>query len=54
MNMMVWLKLSNLVSLAFLGFALFLYFHNHQPTSPHQNMATDSIYDFTVKVFLPC
>ncbi|KHG04806.1 D-lactate dehydrogenase [cytochrome], mitochondrial -like protein [Gossypium arboreum] len=51
-------KFSNLVSLLFLGFALFLYFQFHtypSPSSPLHidNMAEDaspeSIYDFTVK-----
>ncbi|XWS67326.1 hypothetical protein CRYUN_Cryun05aG0277600 [Craigia yunnanensis] len=49
--MMHWLKFSNLVSLLFLGFSFFLYFHNYQSSS-HQNMAEDapkSIYDFSVK-----
>ncbi|TYH57458.1 hypothetical protein ES332_D08G090500v1 [Gossypium tomentosum] len=51
-------KFSNLVSLLFLGFALFLYFQFHtypSPSSPLHidNMAEDaspeSIYDFSVK-----
>ncbi|MBA0853658.1 hypothetical protein Goshw_020587, partial [Gossypium schwendimanii] len=53
-------KFSNLVSLLFLGFALFLYFQFHtypSPSSPLHidNMAEDaspeSIYDFTVKIW---
>ncbi|PPD95514.1 hypothetical protein GOBAR_DD07450 [Gossypium barbadense] len=53
-------KFSNLVSLLFLGFALFLYFQFHtypSPSSPLHidNMAEDaspeSIYDFSVKIW---
>ncbi|XP_007026518.2 PREDICTED: probable glutathione peroxidase 2 [Theobroma cacao] len=49
--MMHWLRFTNLVSLVFLGFAFFLYFHIY-PSSSHQNMAENapkSVYEFTVK-----
>ncbi|XVE92667.1 hypothetical protein REPUB_Repub01dG0119300 [Reevesia pubescens] len=52
--MMHCLTFTNLVSLLFLGFAFFSYFHNY-PSSPHQNMVEEalvnSIYDLTVKVY---